>query len=81
VHEELVKRLVEKVESKRHEIADYRVTNPDAERVFVTYGSPSRSVEQVIHDNPGRRSGISASELSGLSPKMRSVNSRTRRHF
>jgi len=57
VHEELVKRLVEKVESKRHEIADYRVTNPDAERVFVTYGSPSRSVEQVIHDNPGEEIG------------------------
>ncbi|MEM2123789.1 MAG: 2-oxoacid:acceptor oxidoreductase subunit alpha [Methanolinea sp.] len=53
VHEDLVKRLVEKVESKRHEIADYRVTNPDAEIVFVTYGSPARSVEQAIHDNPG----------------------------
>lgn len=51
-HDRLVRRLVEKVESARHEIADYEVTNPDAETVFVTYGSPSRSVEQVIHDHP-----------------------------
>ncbi len=57
VHEELVKRLVAKVESKRHEIADYRVTNPDAELVFVTYGSPARTVQQVIHDHPGESIG------------------------
>jgi 2-oxoglutarate ferredoxin oxidoreductase subunit alpha len=57
LHEELVKRLVAKIESARHEIADYRVTNPDAEVVFITYGSPARSVEQVIHDNPSDRVG------------------------
>lgn len=57
IHEELVRRLVEKVESKRHEIADYRVTNTDAEVVFITYGSPARSVEQVLHDNPDRKIG------------------------
>lgn len=52
VHEELVKRLVAKVESARDEIADYRVTNPAAEVVFITYGSPARTVEQLIHDHP-----------------------------
>jgi 2-oxoglutarate ferredoxin oxidoreductase subunit alpha len=54
VHEELVMRLVAKVESVRDEIADYEVVNPDAEEVFITYGSPARTVQQVIHD---RKSG------------------------
>jgi 2-oxoglutarate ferredoxin oxidoreductase subunit alpha len=49
-HDRLVRRLVAKVESARHEIADYEVTNPDAETVFVTYGPPSRTVEQVMRD-------------------------------
>ncbi len=52
-HDKLVRRLVAKVESARREIADYEVTNPDAETVFVTYGAPSRTVEQVLHDRPG----------------------------
>ena len=52
-HDNLVRRLVAKVESARREIADYEVTNPDAETVFVTYGAPSRTVEQVLHDRPG----------------------------
>lgn len=57
LHEELVRRLVAKVESVRHEIADYRVTNPDAEVVFITYGSPARTVDQVLHDLPDDRIG------------------------
>jgi len=57
LHEDLVKRLVAKVESARHDIADYRVANPDAEVVFITYGSPARTVEQVLHDNPDERIG------------------------
>ena len=52
-HDRLVQRLVAKVESARRAIADYEVVNPDAEIVFVTYGAPSRTVEQVIHDRPG----------------------------
>ena len=52
LHSELVTRLVEKIESKRHEIADYDVVNPDAEIVFITYGPPGRAVRQLIHDNP-----------------------------
>ena len=39
----------------RKEIADYEVTNPDAETVFVSYGAPARSVEQVIHDTAGEK--------------------------
>lgn len=51
-HDILVRRLVAKVESARRDIADYEVTNPDAKTVFVTYGAPSRTVEQVLHDRP-----------------------------
>ena len=51
-HDRLVRRLVAKVESARRDIADYEVVNPDAETVFVTYGPPSRTVEQVMRDRP-----------------------------
>ncbi|MDD3069986.1 MAG: 2-oxoacid:acceptor oxidoreductase subunit alpha [Methanoculleus horonobensis] len=51
-HDKLVRRLVAKVESARRDIADYEVVNPDAETVFVTYGPPSRTVEQVMRDRP-----------------------------
>ncbi len=57
VHEELVKRLVEKVESARHDIADYVVMGPEAEVVFITYGAPSRSVAQLLHDTSDKRIG------------------------
>jgi 2-oxoglutarate ferredoxin oxidoreductase subunit alpha len=50
VHASLVERLVRKVESARHEIADYEVVNPEARRVFITYGAPARSVQQVLYD-------------------------------
>jgi 2-oxoglutarate ferredoxin oxidoreductase subunit alpha len=50
VHAELVERLVRKIEHARHEIADYEVINPEARTVFVTYGAPARSVQQVMHD-------------------------------
>lgn len=50
LHERLVKRLVRKVEDARREIASYDVVNPDAEVVFVSYGAPSRSVHQLMHD-------------------------------
>ncbi|MDH7593336.1 MAG: 2-oxoacid:acceptor oxidoreductase subunit alpha [Methanomicrobiales archaeon] len=57
VHERLVKRLVQKVEGARREIAMFDVVNPDAEVVFVSYGAPSRSVQQVLHDFPGEGFG------------------------
>lgn len=50
LHEDLVVRLVKKVESARDRIADYSVTNPDAKTVFISYGPPTRSVRQVIKD-------------------------------
>jgi 2-oxoglutarate/2-oxoacid ferredoxin oxidoreductase subunit alpha len=50
VHEELVTRLVQKIESARDQIASFDVTNPDAETVFVSYGAPARTVLQVMHD-------------------------------
>jgi 2-oxoglutarate ferredoxin oxidoreductase subunit alpha len=52
VHAALVERLVRKVESARHEIADVSVHNPEAEIVFITYGPPTRTVQQVLHDHP-----------------------------
>ncbi|MCX6694474.1 MAG: 2-oxoacid:acceptor oxidoreductase subunit alpha [Methanomicrobiales archaeon] len=57
IHEDLVMRLVRKVEDRRHEIADYEVVNPDAEVIFVTYGAPARSVSQVLHDDADPRIG------------------------
>jgi 2-oxoglutarate/2-oxoacid ferredoxin oxidoreductase subunit alpha len=50
LHAALVKRLVDKIENARDEIADYDVINPDAEQVFVAYGAPVRTVQQVMHD-------------------------------
>ncbi|MGD9936071.1 MAG: 2-oxoacid:acceptor oxidoreductase subunit alpha [Methanoregulaceae archaeon] len=58
MHEALVRRLVGKVEDARREIADYRITNPDAEVVFVCYGSPARTVQQVVADHPDDGLGI-----------------------
>ncbi|MBP2133211.1 2-oxoglutarate ferredoxin oxidoreductase subunit alpha [Methanomicrobium sp. W14] len=46
----LVKRLSEKIESKRYEIADYDLVNPGAGIVFLTYGPATRTVRQVIKD-------------------------------
>jgi len=50
VHESLVKRLVDKVESARDAIVSCDIVNPDARVVFISYGAPSRAVEQVLHD-------------------------------
>jgi 2-oxoglutarate ferredoxin oxidoreductase subunit alpha len=52
-HAELVTRLADKIENARHEIADYDTINPDAEQVFVAYGAPVRTVQQVLHDRKG----------------------------
>jgi 2-oxoglutarate ferredoxin oxidoreductase subunit alpha len=50
IHEELVTRLVRKIESARDRIASCEVTNPEAETVFITYGAPARTVQQLLHD-------------------------------
>lgn len=57
LHSDLVTRLVNKIESKRHEIADYDVINPEAELVFITYGPPGRAVKQLMHDHPDMEIG------------------------
>jgi 2-oxoglutarate/2-oxoacid ferredoxin oxidoreductase subunit alpha len=50
LHANLVQRLVDKIENARYEIADYDVINPGASRVFVAYGGPVRTVQQVMYD-------------------------------
>jgi 2-oxoglutarate ferredoxin oxidoreductase subunit alpha len=58
LHHNLVKRLVDKVENARREVADFTVINPDAEQVFIAYGAPVRTVQQVLHDKPGNDIGF-----------------------
>ncbi|MCX6691851.1 MAG: 2-oxoacid:acceptor oxidoreductase subunit alpha [Methanoregula sp.] len=58
LHHNLVKRLVDKVENARHDVADYDIINPDAEQVFIAYGAPVRTVQQVLHDNPDKNVGF-----------------------
>ena len=54
LHATLVKRLVDKIESATETLADFDVINPDAEQVFIAYGAPVRTVQQVLHDHPER---------------------------
>lgn len=58
LHEALVRRLVDKIETARHAIADFDIINPDAEQVFIAYGSPVRTVQQVMHDRPDTNIGF-----------------------
>jgi 2-oxoglutarate ferredoxin oxidoreductase subunit alpha len=58
LHETLVRRLVDKIESARREIADYDILNPGAEQVFIAYGAPVRSVQQLIQDHPDHNIGF-----------------------
>jgi 2-oxoglutarate ferredoxin oxidoreductase subunit alpha len=58
LHEALVRRLVDKIESARHVVADYDILNPGAEQVFIAYGAPVRSVQQLISDNPDKNIGF-----------------------
>lgn len=52
IHEKLVRRQVRKIEDFRNEIADVDIVNPDAELVFISYGAPTRTVRQLLHDIP-----------------------------
>jgi 2-oxoglutarate ferredoxin oxidoreductase subunit alpha len=74
LHEDLVKRLVSKIEGARDSIASYDMVNPEAETVFVSYGAPSRSVQQVLHDHPG--DGIGHLRLKMVWPFAESLLSR-----
>jgi 2-oxoglutarate ferredoxin oxidoreductase subunit alpha len=50
LHMALVKRLTDKIENAQSDMADYDIINPDAEQVFVAYGGPVRTVQQLMHD-------------------------------
>ncbi len=50
LHANLVQRLVDKIENARYDMADYDIINPGARRVFIAYGGPVRTVQQVMHD-------------------------------
>ena len=54
LHEALVRRQVDKIEKHRSEIMDVDIINPDAEIVFVSYGAPTRTVQQLNHDEGGK---------------------------
>lgn len=58
LHANLVQRLVDKIESACDRIADYDITNPGAEQVFIAYGAPVRTVQQVMHDYPSTNIGF-----------------------
>jgi 2-oxoglutarate ferredoxin oxidoreductase subunit alpha len=45
-----VQRLVDKIENARYEMADYDIINPEASNVFIAYGAPVRTVQQVMYD-------------------------------
>ena len=68
LHANLVQRLVDKIESACDRIADYDITNPGAEQVFIAYGAPVRTVQQVMHDYPSTNIGFLGSERYGRSP-------------
>ncbi|MDV0441507.1 2-oxoacid:acceptor oxidoreductase subunit alpha [Methanorbis furvi] len=53
LHEKVVRRMVRKIEDARNEIADVDIVNPDAEIVFISYGAPTRAVQQLLADYPG----------------------------
>jgi len=58
LHEALVHRLVDKVEAARDRIADYDIINPDAQQVFIAYGAPVRTVQQLLHDRADEEIGL-----------------------
>lgn len=53
LHEKAVIRMVKKIEDYRNEIADCDIVNPEAEIVFISYGAPTRAVQQLLADRPG----------------------------
>jgi 2-oxoglutarate ferredoxin oxidoreductase subunit alpha len=81
VHETLVMRLVDKIESARREIADYDIVNPDAEQVLVTYGAPVRTVQQVMHDHPDKNIGFLRLRTVWPFPEFALGEFRQARHF
>jgi 2-oxoglutarate ferredoxin oxidoreductase subunit alpha len=53
-----VQRLVDKIENARYDMADYDIINPEASKVFIAYGAPVRTVQQVMHDKKDKDLGF-----------------------
>ncbi|MFA4861359.1 2-oxoacid:acceptor oxidoreductase subunit alpha [Methanoregula sp.] len=81
LHHALVKRLVDKIENARDEMADYDVINPDAEQVFVAYGGPVRTVQQVMHDKKDKNLGFLRIRTVWPFPEKALAAFRNARHF
>ena len=58
LHAALVQRLVDKIENARYDMADYDIINPEASKVFIAYGAPVRTVQQVMHDTKDKDIGF-----------------------
>ena len=54
LHEAMVRRQVDKIEKHRLELTDVDIVNPNAEIVFISYGAPTRTVRQLLADEPGK---------------------------
>ncbi|HJJ40869.1 MAG TPA: 2-oxoacid:acceptor oxidoreductase subunit alpha, partial [Methanocorpusculum sp.] len=52
LHEAMVRRQVDKIEKHRLELTDVDIVNPEAEIVFISYGAPTRTVRQLLADEP-----------------------------
>lgn len=81
LHMALVKRLVDKIENARDDIADYDIINPDAEQVFVAYGGPVRTVMQVMHDKQDTNIGFLRIRTVWPFPENALGKFRNARHF
>jgi 2-oxoglutarate ferredoxin oxidoreductase subunit alpha len=81
VHANLVQRLVDKIENARDEMADYEIINPDASSVFIAYGAPVRTVQQVMHDNRDKDIGFLRIRMVWPFPEKALAGFKNVRHF
>ncbi len=81
VHAALVQRLVGKIENARNDMADYDIINPDASEVFIAYGAPVRTVQQVIHDRQDKDIGFLRIRTVWPFPEKALAGFRNARHF
>lgn len=54
LHENMVRRQVDKIEKHKLELTDVDIVNPDADIVFISYGAPTRTVRQLLADEPDK---------------------------
>ena len=81
VHGTLVRRLVDKIENARDDMADYEIINPDAEQVFAAYGAPVRTVQQVMHDKKNTNIGFLRIRTVWPFPEKALAQFKNARHF